>query len=78
MWVELHHLIQKEPGNMIELMGSKHDKYNKQLHGMVKKGDSFRNDSELDAQYDKFRKEYWKKRIEDVEIQEVKKGKCEV
>lgn len=40
MWIELHHLTQKEPSTMIELMGSKHDKYLKQLHGSIEKGGS--------------------------------------
>ena len=75
-WIELHHLTQTEPGTMIEIMGSKHDKYSKQLHGMISAGESFRNNEELSAQYEKFRKEYWKKRIEDVENAEKTKCLC--
>ena len=74
--IELHHLTQTEPGAMIEIMGSKHDKYSKQLHGMISAGESFRNNEELSAQYEKFRKEYWKKRIEDVENAEKTKCLC--
>ncbi|MBQ5445908.1 MAG: HNH/ENDO VII family nuclease, partial [Lachnospiraceae bacterium] len=72
MYIELHHLIQNEPGAMIELMGSKHKKYYKALHGIVENGGSFRNDLQLEAQYNKFRKEYWKERIKQVEKNESK------
>ena len=75
MWIELHHITQNEPGAMIEMMGSMHDKYSKQLHGSIESGESFRNDLDLNAQYEKFRSEYWKKRIEEVEKNE-KTGKC--
>ena len=70
MWIELHHLIQKEPGAMIELYGSKHDKYSKQLHNLIESGGSFRNNVDLGAQYEKFRSEYWKERIAEVEANE--------
>ena len=78
MWIELHHLTQREPGAMIEMLGGKHDKYTKQLHGQVEPGNSFRNDHELDVQYNKFRGQYWKERIAIVEeIEEIEKsGKC--
>ena len=75
MWIELHHITQNEPGAMIEMMGSMHDKYSKQLHGSIESGESFRNDLDLNAQYEKFRSEYWKKRIEEVDKNE-KTGKC--
>ena len=75
MWIELHHLTQQEPGSMIELMGSKHDKYSKQLHGQVERGKSFRNTPDLDAQYTKFRKNYWKERIAEVERNEARQNK---
>lgn len=58
------------PGSMIELLGSKHDKYSKQLHGQIERGKSFRNIPELNAQYNKFREEYWKERIAEVERNE--------
>lgn len=67
MYIELHHLMQKEPGSMIEFMGSKHKKYYKVLHGMIENGGSFRNSPQLEAQYNKFRKEYWKERAKQVE-----------
>ena len=78
MWIELHHLTQNEPGTMIELFGSTLDKYSKQLHGMVEAGGGFRNDPDLNAQYGKFREEYWKERIKEVEAGEAleKKSKC--
>ncbi|MEK5178335.1 MULTISPECIES: HNH/ENDO VII family nuclease [Paenibacillus] len=60
--VELHHLIQKEPGGMVEIAESTHDKYSSQLHGLVEDGNSFRNDPLLEKQYNNFRSNYWKMR----------------
>lgn len=76
MWIELHHLTQHEPGTMIEINGSKHDKYSKQLHGMVEDGKSFRNDPDLAAQYEKFREEYWKERIREEDAAAEERSKC--
>lgn len=64
--IELHHLLQVEPGNMVEIPGSLHDKYTKQLHGMVEYGGSFRNNPVLEKQYNNFRKKYWKQRYNDL------------
>lgn len=58
--IELHHLIQKEAGNMVEIVATTHDKYKKILHGLIKNGDSFRNNDLLDKQFNNFRKKYWK------------------
>ncbi|EQB38511.1 MULTISPECIES: T7SS effector LXG polymorphic toxin [Virgibacillus] len=58
--IELHHLIQKESGNMVEIVATTHDDYKKILHGLIKNGDSFRNDTVLDKQFNNFRKKYWK------------------
>ncbi|MFJ8063957.1 T7SS effector LXG polymorphic toxin [Psychrobacillus sp. NPDC096426] len=60
--VELHHLIQKEPGGMVEIAESTHDKYSTTLHGLVEDGNSFRNNPELEKQYNNFRNNYWKMR----------------
>ena len=75
MWIELHHLTQTEPGSMMETMGSKHDKYSKQLHGMIEDGGSFRNNKQLKAQYKKFREVYWKERLKN-ESDSKNKNKC--
>ena len=60
--VELHHLIQKEPGGMVEIAELTHDKYDSTLHGLVGNGNSFRNDPELEKMYNNFRSNYWKMR----------------
>lgn len=65
--IELHHLIQREPGSMVEIPASMHDEYNKILHGLVENGRSFRNDPELKKQYDNFRSKYWRWRAKQIE-----------
>lgn len=60
--INLHHLIGKEPGPMIELTASTHQRYYKPLHGLIEDGDSFRNTPSLKYQYKKFRGEWWKQR----------------
>lgn len=60
--VELHHLIQKEPGGMVEIAELTHDKYDSILHGLVESGKSFRNNPNLEKQYNNFRSNYWKMR----------------
>ncbi|MDQ7862734.1 HNH/ENDO VII family nuclease [Peribacillus frigoritolerans] len=45
--MELHHLIQREPGSMVELPHSLHKEYHKILHGLVENGGSFRNEPVL-------------------------------
>ncbi|WP_405097385.1 HNH/ENDO VII family nuclease [Oceanobacillus sp. FSL H7-0719] len=60
--VELHHLIQKEPGGMVEIAELIHDKYDSALHGLVESGKSFRNNPELEKMYNNFRSNYWKMR----------------
>ncbi|AHN29386.1 Rhs-family protein [Snodgrassella alvi wkB2] len=63
--MNLHHILGKEPGPMVELVSSTHKQYHKQIHGLIENGGSFRNTSALDRQYNKFRKEYWKLRALD-------------
>ncbi|MFC4076161.1 HNH/ENDO VII family nuclease [Salinithrix halophila] len=58
--IELHHVIQKEAGPMVEIMELTHDQYHKQLHGLIGNGKSFRNDPVLGKQYNNFRKKYWR------------------
>nr|WP_051290368.1 HNH/ENDO VII family nuclease [Bacillus sp. NSP9.1] len=67
--INLHHLIQEEKGTMIEIPNSLHRKYYKVIHGLKGKGESFRNDPELKAQYNSFRGRYWKWRAEEIEKQ---------
>ncbi len=58
--IELHHVIQKESGPIVEIRETTHREYHHQLHGLRGKGDSFRNDPLLSRQYNNFRKTYWK------------------
>ena len=57
--VELHHVIQKEVGTLVEIEYTTHDLYSKQLHGLIGWGESFRKDNTLKRQYDYFRRQYW-------------------
>ncbi|MED2975857.1 T7SS effector LXG polymorphic toxin [Bacillus swezeyi] len=68
--INLHHLIQEEPGPMAEIPDSWHTKYSKVLHGLKGKGESFRNDPVLEKQYNLFRKRYWKWRAKQYENQD--------
>ena len=65
--INLHHLTQMEPGAMVELPYSTHKKYHKVLHGLKKKGDSFRNNNVLNSQYNNFRRKYWKWRANNLD-----------
>ena len=58
--IELHHVIQKEIGPMVEVRESTHREYSYQLHGLRGNGESFRNDKTLLKQYNNFRNLYWK------------------
>lgn len=62
--LELHHVLQKESGTMVEIHETTHRKYKRILHGLIGKGESFRNNKELDSQYRQFRRVYWKWRAE--------------
>jgi hypothetical protein len=42
--VQLHHVIQKESGPMVEIREVTHQEYYRTLHGLVENGASFRND----------------------------------
>ncbi|MED3692103.1 HNH/ENDO VII family nuclease, partial [Peribacillus butanolivorans] len=68
--INLHHLIQEEPGAMLELPESLHKKYSKVIHGLKNKGESFRQSRELQSQYDAFRKKYWKWRAKQYETKD--------
>ena len=65
--IELHHLIQKEPGSMVELPSSMHKEYDRILHGLVENGGSFRNDPVLKKQYENFRSKYWRWRAKQID-----------
>lgn len=65
--INLHHVLGKEPGPMVELTTSIHKKHHGKLHGLVEDGNSFRNNSSLQYQYETFRKSYWKERAKDFE-----------
>ncbi len=64
--MELHHLLQQEPGPMVEIPASLHDKYYKTLHGLVGDGESFRNNPRLEKQYNNFRAKYWRWRAKNL------------
>ncbi|MGE7608067.1 T7SS effector LXG polymorphic toxin [Peribacillus frigoritolerans] len=68
--INLHHLIQEEPGAMLELPESLHKKYSKVIHGLKNKGESFRQSPELESQYDAFRRKYWKWRATQYETRD--------
>ncbi|MET4862698.1 HNH/ENDO VII family nuclease [Morganella morganii] len=65
--INLHHVIGKEPGPMVELVATTHKDYHKPLHGLIENGNSFRNTPTLDRQYNKYRRDYWKLRAKDFE-----------
>ena len=58
--VQLHHVLQRESGPMVEIRETTHEEYNRTLHGLGVSGASFRNDAVLSKQYANFRKQYWK------------------
>lgn len=58
--VQLHHVFQKEGGPMAEVREVTHQKYKRALHGLIGRGNSFRNNNDLDRQYNNFRKKYWR------------------
>ena len=62
--LELHHILQKEVGPMVEIHETTHQEYKRILHGLRGSGDSFRNNKELESQYRNFRRAYWKWRAQ--------------
>lgn len=75
--IELHHLIQKEPGTIVEIPYHLHKKYYNVIHGLVEKGRSFRNDPVLRNEFNNFRRQYWRwraKEIQKVQVKDVMKG----
>ena len=64
--IELHHLIQLEPGAMVEIPSTLHDEYSRILHGLVENGGSFRNNPTLKKQYSNFKSKYWRWRAKNL------------
>ncbi|WP_256324694.1 HNH/ENDO VII family nuclease [Selenomonas ruminantium] len=64
--IELHHVLQKEPGCMVEIESSIHSNNHQVLHGLIEDGDSFRNDPILNKQYKNFKRKYWRWSAENV------------
>ena len=60
--INLHHILGQEPGSMVELSQTTHQKYSKQLHGLIENGQSFRNNPILAKSYRDFKANYWKER----------------
>lgn len=58
--IQLHHVLQKEAGPLVEIQEVTHQQYYSQLHGLIENGASFRNNPILDKQYNNFRYKYWK------------------
>ena len=69
--VQLHHVLQQESGPMAEVREITHREYKRTLHGLVGRGNSFRNNPDLVKQYNNFRSAYWKWRAQ----QHLKGGK---
>jgi hypothetical protein len=63
--INLHHVIGSEPGPMIELMTTTHQRLHRPLHSIVIRGRSFRRNSRLLSGYEDFRKAYWESRSAD-------------
>lgn len=59
--IQLHHLIQEEPGALLEVPEDVHDDGN--WHGLKKAGESFRNDEILNKQFNNFKRQYWRWRL---------------
>lgn len=65
--IQLHHVLQKESGPMVEIRETTHEEYARTLHGLGVRGASFRRDSVLYKQYTNFRRQYWKWRARQYE-----------
>ena len=63
--IQLHHILQKEKGSVVEIREITHHEYYKILHGLVCNGESFRNDPVLKKQFNNFRSTYWKWRAKE-------------
>ncbi|MFL0081248.1 HNH/ENDO VII family nuclease [Tenacibaculum maritimum] len=77
-YINLHHVLGKEPGPMVELSETIHKKYHKQLHGLIEDGRSFRHNKLLKRSYTNFRKNYWKSRAAQIEADMKAKSKPKI
>jgi len=60
--IQLHHLLQREPGSLAEIDPTLHGKV---PHKQLNAGESFRNNPELKQSYKNYRENYWKTRVLD-------------
>ena len=65
--VNLHHLIQDEPGALVEIGGKFHTDNTKALHGLVEPKGSFRYSAdglttEAEKAFNRYKYWYWKQR----------------
>lgn len=65
--IQLHHVLQSEPGPVVEIRETTHLEYKRTLHGLVGNGGSFRKNQHLMRQYAGFRRQYWKWRASQFE-----------
>jgi hypothetical protein len=67
--VNLHHISGEEPGAMLEMQQSIHQKISKNLHFFIEK--SFRNNKDADKHFNDFKNDHWINRAKDII-----KGRC--
>ncbi|MNV22193.1 Ribonuclease YobL [compost metagenome] len=63
--MNLHHVLGQESGPMVELQATTHQRFSRQLHGLIEKGRSFWNGPSLNKQNNDFRRDWWKSRADD-------------
>ena len=57
--VQLHHVLQKESGPIVEIRETTHEEYARTLHRLGVRGASFSRNPILYKQYTDFRRQYW-------------------
>lgn len=62
--INLHHISGEEPGAMLEMQQSIHQKVSKNLHFFI--DSSFRNDPDAKKHFEDFKKDYWKTRAKNI------------
>jgi hypothetical protein len=63
--INLHHLLGKEPGPMIELTTTRHELYGTRLHDMIENGSGVHHSNKVNEAYKRFKRSYWKARAND-------------
>jgi RHS repeat-associated protein len=58
--MNLHHILQEEPGPMAEVTATAHRKGDGLLHRLIARGYSFRKNTELNERAIDYQREYWK------------------